>query len=222
MELIFDLLVWFSIFFVVEGSAILMQNKNISFITHFYIYVPYFIAASLITLALFTERFSQFFSDKFLVPMIIMLISFIIGFLSYSWAKRFRTKAAVESSEFDFFRLDERYLITEIFEVIFQQIMILFLLSILLEYGIGTFHMMSIFVLIFVMTHAPMIFLIDKRVAVGFTIAAIPGSIIFISLILFADNGIFYSISLHFLSYAMLGVLYWIYKDLQKHHNSTE
>lgn len=107
-------------------------------------------------------------------------------------------------------RLDYRFLITKFFDILFQQLFILITIFILTSYFSNKLHCLIVFSLFFGLIHLFTLFSHPIGRALRFTAFSFLGGTIFGYLILFYQNGIYYSFGVHYVFYLCLA-LYTVY-----------
>lgn len=113
-----------------------------------------------------------------------------------------------------FLRMDYRYLISKWSEIFFQQILIIALVYII--YFSSTLNIYLVFLIIFGLSHIPVIYFTNWRWGIYFTVMASISAFIFPVLILKFDYGFIYSFIIHSAFYSLSGLFLWIKENLFK------
>jgi hypothetical protein len=110
--------------------------------------------------------------------------------------------------------MDIRYLFAKSFEIVFQQLLIIALVSILKHADIETLFIYITFSLLFGSLHLPLMKIRGKRFGMYFSIAAFTSGFFFPYFIIHFSNGYVYSYMLHWGFYLVTGFIYNVQKKM--------
>lgn len=165
--------------------------------------ISFFIISSIILAVIFGNELIKYLTPvSFVLVITIILITY---FVYYLVRNKYKYNLIVKNIN-DFRSFDYRFLSTKIFDVFFQQLLIISLINIGKMYGGNNYFLLS--ASLFILLHLIIFFYNTLRVSIFFLILSIPASIIFISIYLYLGNisfGIGYFIHLSF--YLLLGLL---------------
>ncbi|MBN1156027.1 hypothetical protein JXA85_00280 [Candidatus Woesearchaeota archaeon] len=150
--------------------------------------------------------------------LIVFLIVVSINLCLYAHTKRTikRCPFNLPENRHSYLRLDYRYHLFCISELIFQQTMVMAGVLLLTSAGLKTGTVLIIFSVFFAAVHLPLLLVIDTFWALLFTISSFIAGIIFPLLILNLKDGFFYAFLIHYVFYTLVGVLSWRFSRFLK------
>lgn len=191
-----------------------LNKHHINYIHHFWITSCFFLGIAILIFLLFQNNFKPFIVNFINFPFYLLIVFYILAFSIYFLSGKFFTRSIAywkgQSTTFAFAMLmDYRYLIAKSFEILFQQISIILLISFLLEAKLNLLQLIVIFIAIFGMSHIPAALVKKNNIRwyVLFTLASFLSGIIFPLLIIKIHYGFVYSYIMHWSFYIIAGVL---------------
>lgn len=204
-----ELFLWLVVFSCVFLFAFWIERFRINYFSSPFTVSSYFLACSLGAYFLFRDYFREIKNiDKNAFFILIGLIFYSIVILAFFSRQKKPKELFFRFGKNQYLRLDYRYYISKFFEVIFQQVMIIILVSILQN---ESFLIRSLsYIFLFGLIHLFLIRRDGLLFSLIFTIFGIISAFIFPYLILNVKNGIAISFALHYGFYLVLVPLFWI------------
>jgi hypothetical protein len=167
-----------------------------------------FLLNTFLLLILFFNSIKVFFSSFEPLPIFLLLLLYVFLFSTYKFMRKytdFRIIEKLESKNVYFASISYRYIIYKSFDILFQQIALLCILTSLRDFNLPYISLGILFSLSFAVGH---LFMIRKGIFIGllFIISAFFGGLIF-PILLLDQYGIFYTFIVHWLFYILLGVI---------------
>ena len=203
---------------VIFGSFYLiikiLETKGIRFSEKFPILALAYLISTFLSGKIFFYRIKFFFTNPNYLPFIVLILTIVFGYIlkniavkKYPVSKKFIKK----NPKLLFLKMDDKYLITNFFNVMFQQLAILTLISVFISNNLSIKIQILYFVLIFGLLHFYIIF---EKGIIGLMYIGVSLLLgfLFIILITSFDYGFVYSISLHWITYVFGRILFGIVK----------
>lgn len=114
---------------------------------------------------------------------------------------------------------DERYIPPKFMEIIFQQLFVSGVVTILLDYNFGLWQIVLGFALIFGLMHIPLFLFQTWQWATFYTVSAFCSALIFPMNIFLFRYGFLANITVHWLYYLISGVVYLHNRNALHHHS---
>ncbi len=208
MLLIWSSLTWLIVFGVV--NKFLIKNKRR--------YNDNFLIISLFFGIIFSLALYFFYKDiffllpKFKIEFVIYGIVFFISVIAL-WvvAKKFGEEPKwewLEHNRLFSFDLNSRVLISRLFDILFQQIILLGIISFFMQDGLVGVSVILASALLFSSLHIPVLFFVDDYPIIFLSFI---GALIFGFLIINFKNGLVYSILIHWGFYYIIPPLSWLF-----------
>jgi len=199
------LILWFLIFF--------LRVKGFDYTSHPIIISAAFLIASLIILLLFFCHYAIFKTKFNWVPFAILFGSICFAFGGFYLISNIfaAPQTNLDISKFDsFFDVSYAYLFVKLFDILFQQMLIVLLAAFLIENKASVSKSILFFVVLFLVVHLPILFTWNSLVGLYYLSAAVAAGIIFPLLIEKLKYGFIYSFIVHYLFYVLSGFCVWI------------
>ncbi len=203
-----DIFLWLIIFSCIFLFAFWIEKFKINYFSSPIIISSYFLACSLAVYFSFIDYFREMNINKNAVFIFIGVIFYSIIILTVFSKQKKPEELFSRFEKNQYLRLNYRYYITKFFEVIFQQVMVMLLVSILQN---ERFIIRSlIYIFLFGLIHLFLIRRDGLLFSLIFTIFGIISAFIFPYIILNVKNGIAISFALHYGFYLILVPMFWI------------
>jgi hypothetical protein len=202
------MVVWLTFVLYLQPQGIDYVNKYIITCLYFLVIIVYFSFAFKRQIGEYVDKFSP----KDLLSMVIFAVTviityFVIGLLS-------------ENSPLNLNRyelpqmlwLDEKYLVTKSFEIMFQQAFFMLSIYYVFDEKISDYIDMLIFGLYCLILHIPVLFIEGSMGKILFSVSFFAG-LIFSYCITKSKKGFIYSYMIHFGFYVLLAVIFWLGGD---------
>lgn len=170
-----------------------------------------FLLGTLAFILLYFRYLGQFFVTFSFIPFLILIVFYFLIIFIYRYLRPHRNKALIQKNEAKglyFTSMENNYLISKSFNILFQQVGILCVVAFLKNLGIQTILIMIIFAILFGVSH---IYLYVKNlssmIAEIFIPASIVSGLLFPPMVLTIQYGIIYTYSIHWSFYIILGAL---------------
>lgn len=212
MEIYFKILVWVLCWVVIKGVFYIFSNRGYLYIQQYKLITIYFILSSTSVYWLFQKDIlflvSQITSKD--ISLLSIFLTCIAGV--YLISPIVFTHKQLAANALALTKMDLRYLFAKSFEIVFQQLLIIALVSILMQFGITNLLIYITFSLLFGILHLPLMRIRGKRFGIYFSLAAFISGFLFPYLILHFLSGYIYSYMLHWGFYIITGILYNVLK----------
>lgn len=207
METLIRISIWLIVWIVVKGVFYRFLERGESYVKSPLRTSLYFLCASLIVYFLFPNEIHSF-TRTITVSSVSILLVFLCGaFLYYILCDTYMRVIGLKRHHLLLAQMNQRYLFSKIFEVLFQQMEIVVLVALLQSIHLPFPIMVFVFALLFASLHIPLIKLKSRNFGIYFTIAALLSSFAFPYCILFIPGGIIYSFMIHITFYLFSGAL---------------
>lgn len=216
LSIFYLLVIWILFWFIGWGGWYLIPKNRRNYIKNYVIVSIYFCGVSLILIYAFRNNLENLTKNLSIFPLIILIVFFIINFLAFFLSNKYIRKPIelVEKySTVHFLSMDYRYLLSKSFEIFFQQILVISLIVILHNQGLGIIWITIIFTFLFGFAHTPMLRIRKDIFGIIIFIASICSSFLFPFLILTFNYGFVYTYILHWMFYTNTGILFWLIKS---------
>ena len=209
-----DIVLWLVIWGFVFGFFFLgMRQNGVGFVTAPIAVSFYFIIISALVLGVFRGHLHPYVRKFTIIPFIFLLIVFILSTIIYYVIPLYFTSPPpeiVNNPVLNFTELAFPFLVSKGFEILFQQIMIIVLISLLYELKIKFKQMMILIPVIFVLGHIGFFFIGYTLEGLFYAFWALVGIPIFIYLIEKVNYGFVYSYMIHYFFYVLAGAVSWV------------
>lgn len=211
--ILFNFLLWILFWIAFKAVYYLLAQKELNYLTHYQAASLYFFSASCLVIFVFYSQIMPFIKNFSLTPFLLLILFFLVNVLSYKTAKIIFTKQLnnFKHPNIYFARMSYRYMLAKSFEILFQQLLIIALVSFLLELRVSFNLMVLLFALLFSLIHLPLVKIKNVFFGIYFTLAALISAVFFPFLILYIPTGYVYSYILHWLFYLVSGVGFNLY-----------
>jgi hypothetical protein len=192
-----------------------LQPQGIDYTDRYLITCLYFLVIITYLTFIFKKQIGEYvdkFSPKDLLNMVIFALFVIV---TYFFIKIFSESSplnAIKSTLPQMLWLDQRYLVTKSFEIMFQQTF--FMISIYYIYNekLSDYLDMLIFGLYCLILHFPVLFIEGSMGKILFSVSFFAG-VIFAYCITKSKKGFIYSYMIHFGFYVLLATIFWLGGD---------
>jgi hypothetical protein len=209
IEYIIWLGVFISVFFV---SYILLESKMLNYETKIILNTLYYWVSIIILYAFIRNKISTYLHLD-LLALGLLLVCIIMGYQSVNIINKtlpIPKKILKQKNTPYFFKFTRHFIFTKLSDILFQQLMILWLIQMLISEGFTSYRLMIFFTIIFTLFHIPTI-IKHKWFSLFFIISALFGGMIVPWIIINLELGIIYSILLHWSIYFFGRIYYGIY-----------
>lgn len=214
MEIYFKILVWILCWIFIKGIFYAFSKKGFLYIKQYKGITLYFFLASIVVYWIFQTDITFLVSKVNIQDVILLTIFFIVISSIYLISPLIFTKKQLDSNALALTKMDLRYLFAKSFEIVFQQLLIIALVSILKHAGIETLFIYITFSVLFCSLHLPLMKIRGKRFGMYFSIAALISGFFFPYFITHFSNGYVYSYMLHWGFYLVTGFIYNVRKKM--------
>lgn len=209
------IVLWIIVWAAVWIPCFFWFKRGATYINRSVFFSLYFTISSVIAILIFKTYISPVLLINSNFPKVAIIVTFGIIIFTYALAPHFLQRPddlIAKSPSEHFLYLDFRYLAPKIFEIIFQQIMIVALTIMLSQIGLNVVAIVAVFAVLFGFAHVGIFKTDGKFWGWFFTITATISAFIFPVLILKVEYGFVYSFILHLLFYIPSGVIFWTYQ----------
>ncbi|MBU0466861.1 MAG: hypothetical protein KJ718_02295 [Nanoarchaeota archaeon] len=199
------LLLWFIIF--------ALRIKGFDYTTHPVIISFAFLFSSIIVFSIFFRHYFVFKTKFNWIPFAVLAVSILVAFSGfYLISNNYEIpQTLLDISKLDsFFDMSYEYLFAKLFDILFQQTLIVLLAAFLVENKAGIRKSIFFFVILFFIVHLPVLFTWNSMVGLYYLTASVAAGIIFPLLIEKLKYGYIYSYIIHYGFYVISGFLIWI------------
>jgi len=211
--MIANLIIWIILWSLGWFGFFLLNKKGIDYINKFYISIVYFVSLSILIVVIYWKEFIKLITVEFsIIPFLFIPLLFITNIVAYHYIRNNLKKPnqfIKENPQVFFLKLDNKYLASKSFEILFQQILIVLLILWLSQLGISIFGIIISFAILFGLGHYYLIYSIGKLFGTIFTVSSIFSAIIFPILIIYVPWGFIYSYFIHWMFYISAGFFFW-------------
>jgi hypothetical protein len=143
--------------------------------------------------------------------LVLGLVGFQVGTYAVTRRRLPRPERLIDANRHIYFlRMDDRYLVSKSFEILFQQTLLASLVLVLVDAGLSTSRIVIACVTLFAVAHVPLLKLVGRVFGVFYIVSAAVAAAVFPLLIAGVEAGIAYSYVLHSLFYTLAGVAFWM------------
>lgn len=211
--MIANLIIWIILWSLGWFGFFLLNKKRIDYINKFYISIVYFFSLSILIVVIFWKEFTKLINVEFsIIPFLFVPLLFIVNIFAYNYIRNNLKKPnqlIKENPQVFFLKLDNKYLASKSFEILFQQILIILLILWLSQLGLSVFGIIISFAILFGLGHSYLIYSRGKLFGTIFTVSSIFSAIIFPILIIYVPWGFIYSYFIHWMFYISAGFFFW-------------
>jgi len=213
LNLIANLIIWILLWSLGWFGFFLLNKKEIDYINKFYISIVYFFSLSIFIVAIYWKEFAKLIDIEFsIVPFLFIPLLIIVNILAYNYMRNNLKKPnqlIKENPQAFFLKLDNKYLASKSFEILFQQILIVLLIIWLSKLGFSIMGIIISFAILFGLGHLYLFYSLGKLFGAIFTVSSIFSAIIFTILIIYVPWGFIYSFFIHWMFYISAGFFFW-------------
>lgn len=208
MDFTTSLALWICCWLVVKGIAYYFSASGQYYIDKTLFFAGHFFTSAIICYFLFKPSI-----DPYLLTIssqsLVFLFLFLVGVTLLHWhSHRLFPVEQLMSNKYVFTRFDKRYVFAKIFDITYQQTLIITLVSLLVTQGYSQTTIYLLFALLFGVLHLPLIKIRGKVFGIYFTLAAIGAGFFFPYLLIHFPSGVVYSYMLHWSFYIVSALLY--------------
>ncbi len=219
MDLFTSLTLWISCWLVVKGIAYFFSANGQYYIDKTAFFAGHFFLSAVICYFLFQPAIIPYLLTITPASLILLAI-FLIGVILLHWnSHRLFPVEQLMSNKYVFTRFDKRYVFAKIFDITYQQTLIVALVSILVAHGYSHTTIYLLFAFLFGTLHLPLIKIRGRVFGVYFTLAAVCAGFFFPYLLIHLESGVVYSYILHWSFYLVSALLYNQHKYLHRNHD---
>jgi hypothetical protein len=202
-------IIWFSVWVI---YFFYLQPQGLDYINNYILTSIYFLLVLVALTTIFKKQVGEYverFSPKDLLTMILFaivvtVIYYFVGLLSES------TELSVIKDKLPaILQLDDRFLVTKAFEIMFQQTFFMISIYYLFKNDVSKKIDMFLFGLYAMFIHLPILFINSSMGKILFSVSFFAG-IIFSYFITKSKKGFIYSYMVHFAFYVILAMIFWI------------
>lgn len=212
---ILNILIWLLLWTVPWLTFFWYLNKhNINYVDNYWITTLSFFIISVFIIVLFYPYFAPFIRHFTIIPFYFLILFYTIAFLTYFLSRKLFAPSIAywkqQQKVFSFsILMNYRFLLSKSFEILFQQITVVLLLSFLLQARLKLINLIYVFTAIFGISHIPAVIVKKHNVVwyAVFTLASFLSGIIFPVLITTVHYGFVYTYIIHWFFYILTGVL---------------
>lgn len=203
-------IVWFIVwaFFI-----FVMQEQGIDYI-HNYLFSCIYFAFAIGFIYTFLGSHIRAHANNFsLKELGIASGSLVVSIILYELMNRFVIPDSYDSLRptLDYiFRLDNSFLVTKAFEIMFQQAFFIVSIDYLFKNGLSKNSDVFLFGLYSFIIHIPILFILDVKLATIILLSSFLAGLLFSYCIIRLKNGFVWSYVAHYSFYVLLGVVYWL------------
>jgi len=213
------LLLWILIWGIVWLGYDFLKKHKINFVDNFFVTLVYFLIVDLTLIYFFKNDLIIFFKDVTMSTIFFFVLVILFYFLLYHITRKHRKISKTVIKKYPWYtllRIDYKFLISKPFEILFQQLCVLLLITWLMQYGFVFYQILIVFGILFGLSHLRLLFESRNLFTYLFIVTALIGSIVLPYLIVYVKNGAIYSYLIHYGYYTLLGTVYWFSKPKEK------
>ena len=210
IKLVRYLVVWLILWILSWVGFLYIRDFGIGYVNGFWISALYFFIASAIIIFFFKKDFHPLVKNFEYLPIFILLCSIILSFLIYDTTNIYFQKPIDVIGNYDFTEfigLESSYLVPKLMNILFQQTLMVLLVSFFIKLKIPTKEMIVSIVLVFSIAHAWLFVTEGFFPGVFYFTASIAAAITFPLLIRKVNYGFVYSYTIHYLFYVLSGFI---------------
>ena len=195
------------------GISFALIRRGSTYIEHPTVPSALFLGFSLPVVAVWWRRLEPLAGPFRAAPCIALALAIALTLAAYVFVPRLLRRPdpliARHPEEF-YLRMDFRYLVPKSFEVLFQQLVIAVLATLLAETGLPLPGVVLAFLGIFGVLHLPMLLVIGTGPGLYYSVASVTLAAAFPVLILRLQSGFLYSYAAHWFFYTIVAVVAWV------------
>ncbi|NTV22810.1 MAG: hypothetical protein HGA85_00350 [Nanoarchaeota archaeon] len=209
-------IIWFAVFISVFAISYLIMEAKIPYNMKIFANTAYYVLSSTALSLSIKGILERYVNLQMLQLLALVAYVCITSCLAGKVNRYFPIpKRVIDKKESPyFFNFNRPFIITKISDIIFQQMMIMWLIALLSADGLTSFWLIGVFALVFSVFHIPSI-IKHKRYAMYFIGLSLVGGILMPFLIINFKSGILYSFALHYTSYFAGRIGFSIYYSLR-------
>lgn len=206
-ETIIRICIWLTLWIIVKGIFYRFFERGESYVKNPLRTSIYFLGASCVVYLLFSSEVVPFLSTITFKSRIILLFFLLGAFLYYKLFDAYLHLRGVKRHHLLLAQISQKYLFSKLFDVLFQQLEIIVLVSLLQSLNVSFNVIVCIFAILFSLLHIPLIKLKGRNFGIYFTLSAVISAFVFPYYILFVPGGVLYSFMIHITFYLFSGVI---------------
>jgi hypothetical protein len=208
-----EYVLWFLVFITIfYMSYLLLETKKIRYKSRMNLNTAYYCACTFVLFYSIKGKISWFIDISYIALVSLFVYITLNIFLVNKINRLFPIPKKIAGSKNSpyFFRFTKNFVITKFSDILFQQLMIVWLLTILMSEGLDFNQIRLSFTVIFTIFHIPG-FIKNRLYALFFILASFCGGIIIPWMIIYLKSGIIFSIMLHWSVYLAGRIIFGIY-----------
>lgn len=195
------------------GASFGLIRRGVNYIDHPGITSALFLSFSIPVGVIHWRRIEPLAGQFTAAPLLTFALAIALTLAAYVFVPRLLRRPdpliARHPEEF-YLRMDFRYLVPKSFEVLFQQLVIAVLATLLAETGLPLPGVVLAFLGIFGVLHLPMLLVIGTGPGLYYSVASVTLAAAFPVLILRLQSGFLYSYAAHWFFYTIVAVVAWV------------
>ncbi len=203
------LVLWIAVFGAVMGIWQLCILRGVNYISRPFLCAGYFLAGSVIALFLFRNSVPVFLTRGIGgYSFGLLALFFIVAAALYAAAPLFpQHKTGFKRFPLEFnLSMEPQYLFSKSFDILFQQIMISIMISLLLEAGLSPFRLIVAYIFVFGIIHLPLLWAENYFWGSYYATLAMLSALVFP--LIMVNYGAIYSYLIHWIFYLATTFLY--------------
>ena len=189
-----------------------LQPRGINYINNYLITSLYFLLIILFLTTVFKRQIGEYvekFSPRDLLVMSLFSVCVVIAYHFIDLLSEGSVLNNIKNNLPQVFQMNEKFLVTKSFEIMFQQTFFMICIYYLFNNKISSYIDMFIFGIFTLIIHIPIIFVIGSVGKILFAVSFFAG-IIFSYCITKSKVGFIYSYMIHFGFYVLLSSIFWL------------
>ncbi len=214
MDIVTDMLVWVVLWVIMFGLVALIPKRGITYTKRYGWLILFFLFFTFLAGWYFKETLAKVDGRLSLVPIAVLILVYLTTIMVYYLSRQHLvrpTQLIDQHSHQYFIKMDYRYLISKSFDILFQQVMIMIMVTLLSQQNYSLLQIMLYFVLLFGIVHVFALFSAGKIFGTYYLVASIIGAVVFPILILKVSYGFVYSYIIHFFFYSISSLFFWLF-----------
>ncbi len=201
--------IWFSVWAV---FILYLQPQGISYINNYLLTCIYFLLVIVALTSIFKKEIGEYvdqFSPKDLFIMMVFSVAVILIYYFLNLLSEGSPMGAMKSNLSAILQMDNKFLVTKAFEIMFQQTFFMISIYYLFNNNVSKNKDMILFGLYALFIHFPVLFIPTSMGKILFSVSFFAG-LIFSYCITKSKKGFLYSYMIHFGFYVLLAVIFWL------------
>jgi hypothetical protein len=189
-----------------------LQPQGIDYINHYIITSIYFLMVIVFLTTVFRKQIGEYvdkFTPRDLLAMALFSFCVVITYYFINLLSEGSILSSIKNSLPQILQMDDKFLITKSFEIMFQQTFFMISIYYLFNDNISDYIDMLIFGLFSLFIHIPVIFIDGSMGKILFAVSFFAG-VIFSYCIKKSKRGFIYSYIIHFGFYVLLSSVFWL------------